>query len=150
MPLRLDEHMNKAEPPDQEPRAVVAPTEIVPVYKGRRSLSRVRRELTDEELSSTAVQKLLLDELDRLETERGELLDYREKYYAAEGRASVLEERERRSLAFEVLSSACFVLGAAAIGYAPALWHDQPAGWLALVFGFLLIGGGIWAKTVRK
>ena len=39
--------------------------------KGRRAFSKLRRELTDEELSSPAVQRLLLDDIERLEKENG-------------------------------------------------------------------------------
>ena len=57
-------------------------------------MSNVRRELSEEELSSPAVQRMLLDELDRLETEAGELKEFKEfkdRFYSADKDAAVLE-----------------------------------------------------------
>ena len=45
--------------------------------KGRQALSKVRRELSEEESSSPAVQRMLLDDLERLETEASELRESR-------------------------------------------------------------------------
>ena len=58
--------------PDQKP--VAKPGVPLPsVPKGRQSLSKVRRELSDEELTSPAVQKMLIEEVERLELECAEL-----------------------------------------------------------------------------
>lgn len=65
--------------------------------KGRQALSNVRRELSEEELSSPAVQRMLLDELDRLETEAGELKEFKDRFYSADKDAAVLGERLRAS-----------------------------------------------------
>jgi len=58
--------------------------------KGRRAFSKLRRELTDEELSSPAVQRLLIDDIERLEKENGKLSDYQDSYYTADKKAAVL------------------------------------------------------------
>ena len=52
--------------------------------KGRQALSNVPRELSEEEISSPAVQRMLLDELDRLETEAGELGEFKDRFYSAD------------------------------------------------------------------
>jgi hypothetical protein len=141
--------MAEPEQPDIEP--VVTPGEKPPaIPKGRQSLSKIKRELTDDELKSPAVQKLLIDELEQLERERGELVDYRDRFYASDKEAGILKEKLKRSISSEIISSACFVVGAAALGYAPVLWIKQPDGYICIIFGAVLIVAGIWAKAVKS
>lgn len=134
--------------PDQEPAPGSQEEQQAPV-KGRRSFLSIKRELTDDELKSPAVQKLLIDDLERLEGERGELVDYRERFYQADKRAAVLEERLKRSLSFEIISSACLVIGALLMGAVSSFWDKQPAGWICVLAGSALIIAGIWAKRAR-
>ena len=67
-----------SEKPDQEPSSEVTianrPVAAVKAKVGRKAFSGAHRELNDTELSSPAVQKLLLDEIDRLERENNELI----------------------------------------------------------------------------
>jgi hypothetical protein len=140
-------HLPHEEPPDQEP----AKGQAEPAAsKARRSFSKIKRELTDDELSSPAVQKLLIDELERLERDCVELSDYRDRFYRSDREVGILTERLRRSLASEIISITCFVVGAAALGYAPSLWSANPAGVIALIFGGALIVAGIAAKVVSR
>ena len=71
--------------------------------KGRRAFSKLRRELTDEELSSPAVQRMLIDDIERLEKENGRLSDYQDSYYAADKNSAVLNEKLKTSVAQEVI-----------------------------------------------
>lgn len=115
----------------------------------RRSFSKLRRELDEDELNTPAVQKLLIDDIERLERENNELVDYRDRYYQANTEKAVLNQKLRSSISQEIVSVVCMTVGAAALGYAPALWSNQPAGWIAIAFGGVLILGGILAKAVR-
>ena len=64
--------MAEPERPDQEPAGGgVRP--VISAEKGRRSFAKLRRELSDDELSSPAVQRLLIDDIERLEREVAEL-----------------------------------------------------------------------------
>jgi len=118
--------------------------------KGRRSLARVKRELSEEELSTPGVQKMLIEELERLDTEARELEQYRDKYYIAEREVAVLNEKFRKNVAVEIIANGSLTIGAAAIGYAPAVWTSQPTGWIAIVFGAVLIIAGVVARVVRQ
>ena len=138
--------MSTLEPqPDEAGAQPVAP----PVPKARKALSRLKRELSDDELSSPGVQKLLVEELERVEEEKRELEKYRDKYHTTDRQVAVLEEKLKRTLAGEVLSSGCLTIGAAALGYAPAVWSAQPTGWIALAFGVVLVAVGTLARVVR-
>jgi hypothetical protein len=131
---------------DQEP-ADVEPSATSPKIRTRRSFAKLRRELTDDELSSSAVQRLLLDELDRLEREVDNLTSYREQYYTAEKERAVLVQKVNQSTANEILFAVTLTVGSAALGYAPSVWDSQPSGYMALIFGVVLIVGGIIARV---
>jgi hypothetical protein len=115
----------------------------------RRALSRLKRELTDEELSSAGVQKMLLESLARAEEENEELKTFRDKYYGADKQLSVLQEKLKTSAALEVVSMGTLAAGTAAMAYAPTLWASQPSGWIVLAFGVVLTAVGIFAKVIR-
>ena len=134
---------------DQEPEATKeAASSYVP--KGRRSFAKMRRELSEEELSTPAVQKLLIDETERLETENRTLAEFRDNYHRADKRVAILEEERKKSVAQEIIFGVCLAVGAAALGYAPSVWSEQPTGWIFLVFGFILIICGIASKVVKR
>ena len=118
--------------------------------KSRRSFSKLRRELTDDELSAPAVQRLLLDELDRLERDVAEQSQFRDRYHAADKRASVLEEKIKHWEATEIAHILCLTAGSALIGYSPSVWDHPPVGYLALTIGAILVIGAVVAKTRQK
>lgn len=122
----------------------------LPMPKGKQAFQNINRELSDDDLTNPAVGKLLLNELDRLESENAELKDYQEQFHEADKKVAVLQEKSKIHLATEILSGVCFTIGAAMIGYAPVLWKSQPSGWMVLVFGSVLIFGGIFAKAVKR
>lgn len=95
----------------------------------------MRRELSEEEISSPAVQRMLLDELDRLETEAGELGEFKDRFYSADKEAAVLRERLRASMARD----SSLAVGAAVLGLAPSLWSSQPTGWIVVALGIVLL-----------
>jgi hypothetical protein len=116
---------------------------------GRKSFAKLRRELTDEELASPAVQRMLLDEIERLDSERSELGSLRTRFHETDKRAAVLEERFKGKISLEIVHVGCMTVGAAALGYAPSIWQSQPTAWMAVVFGGLLIVAGLAAKAVK-
>jgi hypothetical protein len=126
-----------------------APTQVVQT-KGRQAFSRIRRELSEEELATPAVQRMLVAEMERLDQETGELRDYRDRYYVAERDAAILRERGKRSTAADIIFGVCLSVGAAALAYAPMLWNSQPSGWIAILFGAVLIVAGIAARVTSK
>lgn len=141
-----------ADPGNQDvaPEDTGEPVEISPT-KGRRAFSNLRRELTDDELSSPAVQRLLLDDIERLEKENGRLGGYQDLYYAADKNAAVLREKLKTHVALEVIFGVCLTIGAALMGYAPSLWSSEKAdGQIALGLGVILIIGSIVSKLVEK
>ncbi|WP_430385495.1 hypothetical protein [Blastomonas fulva] len=143
--------MNETE---QDEAADEAPPENVenkaPQLKGRRSFSRARRELNDEELGHPAVQKMMMDELDRLDGENSELRRYVDKYYEADKNCAILSEKQNKANAGEIIYGAMMTIGAAAIGFAPSGGVDGSPNYIALSFGVILVGAGIISKVVTK
>lgn len=131
------------EPPgDEQPPAIKGTS-------GRKSFAKLRRELSDDELASPAVQRMLIDEIERLDSERIDLSSYRTKYHDSDKRAAVLDEKFKGKIAIEIIHVACITVGAAALGYAPSIWQSQPTAWIVAIFGLVLVLAGIIAKAVK-
>jgi hypothetical protein len=118
--------------------------------KSHRALSRLKRELTDDELGSSGVQKMLLELLQRAEDDNADLTPFREKYHLTDKQNGVLNEKLKSRTAADVVSMGSLAVGAAALGYAPSVWASQPTGWIALAFGILLTLVGIAARVARQ
>jgi hypothetical protein len=117
--------------------------------KSPRALSRLKRELSDEELGSPGAQKMLLELLARAEADVVDLKPFREKYYQADKQNGVLQEKLRFRTASDIVSMGSLALGGVALGYAPSVW-SQPIGGIALAFGIVLMLVGIAARVVRQ
>jgi hypothetical protein len=89
------------ESPDVEPEDSGEDITVRP-HKGRRAFTNVRRELSDEELSSPAVQRMLIDDIERLEKEKFDLSEYQEKFHEADKNAAILEEKLKASVTQEI------------------------------------------------
>jgi hypothetical protein len=135
--------MPKSDPlPDDSGAQLIAPGP----QKARRAFSRLKRELTEEEICQPGVQKLVLEDHERLEGENRELRAFRDKYFGVSERLAVFEAGRKHKMAWEVVSSGCIALGAIVVGFTSSLWSSQPAGWLALIFGSLVLLLGISAR----
>ncbi|QFY43628.1 hypothetical protein F6R98_14180 [Candidatus Methylospira mobilis] len=137
--------------PDTEPQEILngVPQPVVKGSSSRKSFAKLRRELSDEELSSPAVQRMLIDEIERLDSERIELASFRTKFHDSDKRAAILEERFKSKVSIEIIHVACITVGAGALGYAPSIWQTQPTAWMATIFGVVLIVAGLAAKAVK-
>lgn len=143
--------MNDTKSSDQEPEVKEADKDkVIEAPKERRAFTKVRRELSEEELSSPAAHRLLLDDLDRLEQQVVELSEFRERFHKTDKDKAVLKERIRTSIAFEIISCVCLTIGAALIGLTPFLWNTKPLGHFSLLVGGILIICSIIAKAVKK
>ena len=138
--------------PDVEPSELPEAAAVVTPKgnSGRRSFSNLRRELTDEELASPSVQRMLLDEIERLDGECGALCSIRDKFHISDKRVGVLEERFKSKVSFEIIHVTCFLISGSSLGYAASNWGTQPAvSYCALFVGGVLAIAGIAAKVVK-
>lgn len=120
------------------------------LHGGRRSLSRLRREMTDEELSQPAVQKMMMDELDRLDRERDDLLPYRDRFAEADKQCAILAEKLKPKVAADVFFGSCTTIGSIMVGLAPSAWSVGIVGYASLGLGVALVGAGIAAKVILQ
>ena len=134
-----------------EPRPLATSAgEATPATGRRQALRDLRRQLTDEELASPGVQKLLLDDLQRADSECDLLSGYVTRFHDADKRAAVLDERLRTQTALEVAFGVGVGLGGAIMGLAPGLWTTPPYGTLAFAVGLLLMLGAIVARVIKR
>ena len=137
--------MAPAEPQPEENGAKPAQPQTAKV---RKALSQVKRELSAEELTSPGVQKMLVEELERVEDENSEFRSFRDQFHKVDKDLAVLQGKQKIRIGAEIVSGACLAVGAAAVGYAPGVWGVQPTGVIVLVFGAVLTILGIIAKAV--
>jgi len=116
----------------------------------RQAFRDIRRQLQEAELTNPGVQRLLLEELERADTECEILQGYVQRYYEADKRAAVLEERLRSQTAFEVLFGVGVSLGSAIIGLSPSLWDVTSKGPIALAVGIVLVARSTVARIVKR
>lgn len=95
--------------------------------KARSAFSKVRRELSDEELSSASVVRLLLDTLERLERQVTEVSKSQERSHQTDIQKAVLEERIRKSIASDIMFGLSLTIGAMLIGLTFFLGHEAPS-----------------------
>ena len=133
-----------------EVKPVATAGEPTPPSGRRQALRDLRRELTNEDLASPGVQKMLLDELARADGDCELLNGYVTRFHDADKRAAVLEEKLRAQTALEIAFGVGVGLGGAIMGLAPSLWDKDPFGYLALIVGSLLIIGASVARVYKR
>ena len=87
----------------------------------KKPFSKLAVELTDEDLKSSGVQKLLLAEISRLEHHASKYDYYRDELATAKQKCAVLEEKYEKHALLEVLYSAGLGVGAVLIGLTPSI-----------------------------
>jgi hypothetical protein len=131
---------------EQQPDEFGAQPVRVGSPKAKKALSRIDRALNPEEIHQSGVQKMIVQDLERIEDENKELRRFRDDYYGVAQRVAVLEAKRKHAIGWEVLSTGCIALGSVATGFASALWSSQPTGWQVLIIGALILLSGIIAR----
>ena len=116
--------------------------------KRRRSLSQSRRVLTEAELGQSGVRLMLLDEVDRLEAEVSRLLEFQDKYYAADKMTGLLTEKRRHDIAVDVAYGVCVSFGVGFLMLATN-WSQGPT-WPIIATGIVLGVCGIAVKVIKR
>ncbi|WP_226685285.1 hypothetical protein [Shewanella indica] len=119
-------------------------------HKSRRAFSKLATELTDEELHSPGVQKMLLAEISRLESALNHCDGFREKYHEVEKNCAVLKEKEKTFIFSEILYSTSLTLGAALVGISPSIKESDVSPMVVGGVGALMVIGAIVAKVFRR
>lgn len=135
--------------------------ETAPLMSGSIPLSpysNIKRQITETDLESPAVQRILLSEVDKLQDKTSELEEVlrsksssydtlKDDFHESDKDKGILEEKLKRNKSQEILYSFCLTSGSIIIGLAKTVWtHDL--GEIFLGIGLFLIIGGIITKAV--
>lgn len=97
----------------------VKPKEKIKIPKTNKgALKKLDRQLTDDELRSIAVSKLLLDKIDTLDAEVKESKTYVENYHKLNVDCAVLKKELKIGKKFKFLNESCLTIGGALFGLA--------------------------------
>lgn len=110
--------------------------------------SNIRREITEDDLKSPAVQRILLSEVDKLQSQVSDLEIIQSKFHLADKKSAILEEKLKSTNSHEILYSVTITIGSVIIGLSPTIW-DKKYGWIAIAIGSFLIVGGIISKAIK-
>ena len=115
----------------------------------RQSFGGLRRQLSEEELSGPGVQKMLLDEIDRLDSELVDAKKMADRFHEVDKEVAILREQAKPRNALELISTASLTVGSVALGLVYGIEDNPSLSWVVLAGGVILIGIGLWAKKVR-
>jgi hypothetical protein len=110
--------------------------------------SLIKREISEEDLQSPAVQRILLGEVDKLQYRVLNLEKIEEQFHALDKKCAGLEEKIKSLTSREVLYGFCLTIGAAIIGLSSLVWKDG-YGWIAIIIGSLLVLGAVSSKLIK-
>jgi hypothetical protein len=119
------------------------------VAKRHKAFRNIRYDLTEEELASPGVQRMILNEAEELLSRVEKLEVFQDKYYEADKARAVLTEGKKTSTAIDIINGFCIAGGASLMSIAPAFWADGSKGSILLIVGGLFIVCGIAAKAVK-
>lgn len=89
--------------------------------KSRRPFSKLTTELEPKDLTQEGVQKMILGEIARLETEVSKLQQYEESFHASDKQCAVLNSKLKRDTTLEILYTIAIAVGSALLGLIPSL-----------------------------
>lgn len=119
----------------------------------RKAFSKLAVELSDDDLKSQGVQKLLLAEISRLENAAIHADSYRERFNESDKECAVLKEKGKQVVFSEILYSVSLTLGGSLFGLAPSIKSEDVSSNVSNVIGAIglaLIIGALIAKVVKK
>jgi hypothetical protein len=96
----------------------------------RQFIRSARRKITEEEASSPVVVKFLLEDIDRLEADKSDLVAYRESYHRVDKQAAILRSEIVNWQSGDILYTVCIAVGSACLGGA--------SGYTGISFYFLI------------
>ncbi len=136
--------------PDLQPdEAGAKPVTVDESPKSRPAFQSLKRDLTQDDLASPGVQKMLLDSVLQADIEISALRSFREKFHESDKQNAILGEKLKSNRAAEALSTGTIAVGAAAWGYAPAFSASPTQQYVLVAFGLVLVVVGVIAKVAR-
>lgn len=116
-----------------------------PLSKGRKAYRNLKRGLSKKELASSGVQKMMLEDIERLMVENQNLQEFQSKYYQAETKRQVLEQKLTIHWSHEAIYTLCVIAGGALFTHGLNLSAGNTK-YVFLGFGVLLVISGILSR----
>lgn len=110
--------------------------------------SLINRQISETDLQSPAVQRILLGEVDKLQYRVMTLERIEEQFHAVDKKCAVLEEKIKALASREILYSFCLTIGAIIIGLSSIVWNEG-YGWVAIIIGSSLVVGAVLSKLIK-
>jgi hypothetical protein len=143
-------------PPDLPTPALAVPEMAAKVQptapaSGKRSSFRdIRRQLSEEELKQSGVQKLLIEDFERAENECEVLRLFVERYHESDKEVGRLTEKLKTNIALEIITGAGLAGGGAIVSLATMFYpKDTTQGIAAVGVGFFFLVASTVAKIVQ-
>jgi septal ring factor EnvC (AmiA/AmiB activator) len=129
--------------------------------KTRVSLSKIPPQLSEKEFASRGAQKLLREEIDRLddevskleeklEAQASKLKESENRYHVADKKVAELETEAKASKEAHTLRELCLIMGAVQIGLATAAWLAWPGQAFLIGIGLLIIAVGMLTRRSTR
>ena len=117
--------------------------------KVRRPYSKIATELEPGDLAQAGVQKLILAEIARLETEVVKLSDYADDFFEKDKECAVLRCRLKKNTMLEILYTIAISVGSGLIGWLPS---SATTGGICAVLAMALglLGFALLAKWIGE
>lgn len=138
--------LDSDEEPNEHNEEIDHGTNQSPSLKPVNAYQKLKRDLTEEEITPGAL-KLMLNDIDRLNDEKLKLEQFRTDFHRADKEKAILEEKVKTKLSKEILYSLTITLGATLIGMTPSIWDlSTKYGIIVLAMGVVLLFGGFISK----
>lgn len=133
---------------DEEPQEAVKQGITTPSRKAKSYVS-LKRNLSEKELMNIGSVNLMIDDIDRMESEIYELRQFRNMFHENDKNIAVLKEKLSAYKLSELSYNISISLGALLIGSAKTLWSIEYFGVVALIGGLALWLAGTAMKFGR-
>lgn len=134
----------------EEPALPAASPAKEKLVKGtRQSFADVRRAFTEEEMSQSGTQKMLLDDLDRLESELAGAKGFQDRFYDEAKQVAVLKERFKTHTAVELMSTGAVTVGSLLCGGTFGTINGEDSQLELFILGGCLALVGLAAKAIK-
>lgn len=114
-----------------------------------KSYESLKRKLSEKELMNIGSVNLMIDEIERMNLELGELRLLRENFHSKDKSHAILSEKLAAYKLAELSYNISISLGALLIGSAKSLWNIEYFGIIALIGGLALWVSGTAMKFGR-
>lgn len=119
-------------------------------YKSK-AYSKLSRELSEEDLSNPSISKMLLSQIDTLETENILLKKIEENFHIIDKENGILKEKQKRNVASDILSQFCLTLAEGLLSIS-TLDFSNPVkinNSIFIIFGVTMLAGVLFSYWKR-